>query len=177
MTQYTVLNITAKKALMTLMHLLEKAESHVKEKGIDESSLLTASLAPDMFNFTKQVQVATDDARRNLCLLAGKEHVKMEDNEKTIAELKERINKTREVIDTLRESDFADADERHISLYWMGGAYVLGKDFVTELAIPNLMFHTVTAYGILRAQGLNIGKADFATGLSMHQPTEVKKED
>lgn len=177
MNQYTVLNITAKKALTTLTHLLEKAEAHVKEKGIEESVLLTAALAPDMYNFTKQIQVATDDARRNLCLLAGKEHVKMDDTEKTIAELKERVNKTREVIESLNETDFALADERHISLYWMGGAYVLGKDFVTELAIPNLMFHVVTAYGILRAQGLNIGKADFATGLTMHQPAEIKKED
>ncbi len=170
MTQYEALYATAKNSLKTLTHLLEKAEAHAKETGIQESVLLTSALAPDMFNFTKQIQVATDDARRNLCLLAGKEHVKMEDNETTIAELKVRVSKTLEVINGIDTASFKDADERHVSLYWMGGAYVLGKDFVSELAIPNMMFHVVTAYGILRNKGVTLGKQDFINTLSMHKP-------
>jgi hypothetical protein len=170
MNQYETLHTVAKNSLTVLTHLLEKAETHSNEKGVDASTLLNAAIYEDMYNFTKQVQIATDDARRNLCLLAGKEHIKMEDNETTIAQLKERVAKTLEIVNSITTKDFEDADERHISLFWMGGSYVLGKDFVAEFAIPNLMFHTVTAYDILRAQGVNVGKMDFILSLSMHKP-------
>ncbi|MDB5260678.1 MAG: hypothetical protein JWN37_909 [Candidatus Nomurabacteria bacterium] len=170
MNQYELLLNISKNALVTLSNLLDKGSAYAEEKGIDESVLLTASLAPDMFNFTKQIQVSTDDARRNLFLLSGKEHIKMEDTETTFAELQERVKKTKEIIDSLTVADFEGADDRHISLYWMGGAYVLGKDIVSQLAIPNLLFHVVTAYDILRAQGVPLGKSDYIVNLKMQQP-------
>ncbi len=168
MEKYTLLLNITKNSLKTLLHLLDKAEAHTKEKGLQESALLTAQLAPDMFTFTRQIQIATDDARRNLRFLAGKEHVRMEDTETTIAELRIRIKKTQEVIDELTPSDFEGADDRHISLYWMGENYVLGKDFIAQLAIPNFMFHVGMAYAILRKEGVAIGKQDFVTTLNMH---------
>jgi len=169
MNQYTLLHTLALQSLDSLTNLIEKAEAHTKEKGLEESALLNASLISGMFNFTKQVQVATDDARRNICFLAGKEHIKMQDNEMTFAELKERVTKTREVILSTTGADFEGADVRHISLFWMGEAYILGKDFVVQFAIPNLMFHVVTAYDILRAQGVELGKMNFLPKLSMHK--------
>ena len=167
MEKYTTLLDVTKNGLSTLLHLLDKAEAHCKEKGIPEEALLTASLAPDMFNFTRQIQIASDDARRNLRLLAGKEHIKMEDTEKTITELKQRISKTQDVVNELTPTDFADADSRHISLYWMGENFVEGKDLVAQLAIPNFLFHVTIAYAILRKEGVTIGKQDFNTGLHM----------
>jgi hypothetical protein len=73
-----------------------------------------------MYNFTRQVQIATDDARRNLYLIAGKEHVKMEDTEITISELKTRVAKTLDVVTSITEADLEGADERKISLFWIG---------------------------------------------------------
>jgi uncharacterized protein len=172
MEKYELLLNVTKNSLKTLEHLLDKAESHVKERGIEESTLLTASLAPDMFNFTKQIQIASDDARRNLRLLAGKEHVRMEDTETTIAELRTRIQKTREVVNELTSSDFSEADTRKITLYWMGENYVEGNDFVQQLGIPNFMFHVAMAYAILRKEGVSIGKSDFITTLNMKPKTE-----
>ncbi len=157
-----------KNNLDTLGHLLDKAEEYIATSGTSEAELLAARLAPDMYPFVRQIQVASDDARRNLRLLAGKEHIRMEDTETTLAELKERITKTRAVVDELTPEDFAGADERHVSLYWLGENYVLGKDFVPEIAIPNFLFHVVAAYAILRAKGVPIGKADYITRISMH---------
>jgi uncharacterized protein len=150
--------------LKTLTHLLDKAESHVQEKGIPESALLTSQLAPDMFTFTRQIQIASDGARQNLFLLAGKEHVKIDDTETTIVALRERVKKTEAIINELTATDFANADERHITLeYWPEGTYMDGKDFLVQQAIPNFMFHMTTAYAILRNQGVVIGKKDFIT--------------
>ncbi len=168
MEKYTQLLEVNKNGLVTLLHLLDRAAAHVQEKGIEESALLTASLAPDMYNFTRQIQIATDDARRNLRLLAGMEHIKMDDTEATIAELRARVEKTQDVLNQLTAGDFADADDRHITLYWMGENYVIGKEFVTQLAIPNFMFHVVTAYAILRKEGVALGKQDFIRTLNMH---------
>ncbi len=167
MGKYALLLEVTKNGLQTLMHLLDKAETHVKDRGIPETQILSAQLAPDMFNFTKQVQIATDDARRNLRLLAGKEHIKMEDTEVTIAELRARIIKTQEIVNELTITDFEGADTRHISLYWMGENFVEGKDLVAQLAIPNFLFHITTAYAILRKEGVAIGKEDFLRVLNM----------
>ncbi len=168
MEKYSVLLALTKNNLKTLQHLLDKAEAYVKDKGIEESALLTVKLAPDMFDFTRQIQIATDDARRNLRLLAGKEHIRMEDTENTIAELRKRITASQTIVDELTLSDFESADERHITLYWMGEHYVLGRDFVEQHAIPNFMFHVGMAYAILRKEGVQIGKQDFITTLAMH---------
>jgi hypothetical protein len=121
-----------------------------------------------MYPFTKQIQIASDGARMYSRLLAGKEHIKMEDTEKTIDELRERIRKTQAVVDELTLNDFEGADERQISLFWMKDSYVLGKDFVVQLAIPNFHFHVVTAYDILRMKGVKLSKGDFLTSLSQH---------
>ena len=167
MEKYTTLLEVIKNSLNTLSHLLDKASEHVKEKGIGEEVVLHASIAPDMFNFSRQIQIATDDARRNLYLLAGKEHIKMEDNEKSIEELKARVTKNLELISALTEKDFEGADERKITLFWMKDKHVLGKDFVNEFAFSNFFFHIVTAYNILRKEGVTIGKMDFITKFSM----------
>jgi uncharacterized protein len=167
MEKYTAYLEIAKNYLVTLTHLLDKAEEHVKAKGIDEKELLDAQLAPDMFPFAKQIRMATDDARRNLLLLTGKEHIPFEDKETTIAELKDRVKRTQDIVNGIDPAGFEGADERKISLYWMGEQYVLGKDFVVENAIPNFLFHVVTAYSILRMKGLQIGKSDYMRKLSM----------
>ncbi len=167
MEKYTTLLELTKNNLGTLLHLLDAAEKFVQEKNMNETDILTASLAPDMFHFTRQIQIATDDARRNLRLLAGKEHIRMEDTETTISELRERIQKTQTIVDELTIDDFREADTRKITLYWMGENYVDGKSFVAQLAIPNFMFHVCTAYAILRTKGVPIGKQDFITALDI----------
>jgi hypothetical protein len=83
------------------MRIVEKGELHAKDSGLTDEMLLNARLMPNMFPFASQVRIATDDARRNLYLLAGKEHIKMEDNETTFTELKVRILKTQELVASL----------------------------------------------------------------------------
>lgn len=168
MEKYGVLLDVTKMNLQALLRILDKAEQHVKEKGIEESVLLSAQLYPDMLNFTKQIQISSDYGRKNLALLAGKEPVKMEDNETSIAELKERIQKTLDIVATFSAEDFAGADERAIKQFWFPeGMHVKGRDFLPQFALSNFLFHVVTAYDILRAQGVNIGKADFIGDINM----------
>ena len=47
-------------------------------------------------------------------------------------------------------------------LNWAGQGLVLG------FALPNFYFHFTTAYNILRQMGVDIGKRDFISSLTLH---------
>lgn len=148
--------------LKSLSGLLDKAEAHAAEKGIDVSQLLNASLAPDMFNFTRQIQIATDHAKGATARLSGVEIPKYEDTEKTVAELKARIQKTLDFVATAQPAQFAGAEAREIKMVFPWATYEFtGQKYLTYWALPNFFFHATTAYDILRARGVQIGKADF----------------
>ena len=80
--------------LNALAAVLDKAAAHVAAKKIDPTVLVAWRLAPDMFSFGRQVQVACDQAKNGSARLAGVEAPKFEDNETTLDQLKERITKT-----------------------------------------------------------------------------------
>ncbi|MEO5928062.1 MAG: DUF1993 domain-containing protein [Patescibacteria group bacterium] len=155
------------KSLKALDGLLVKAEAFVKEKGIEESVLLDDRLAPDMFPFKKQIQIACDNAKGVSARLAGQEVPSHEDTEMTIAELRARIAKTLEFIGTISEDMFADAATRKVTLPYFPGKFMTGFDYAREYALPNFLFHVVTAYAILRKQGAVIGKEDFIGGVPL----------
>ena len=89
----------------------------------------------------------------------------MEDNEKTLAELIARVDNTIVFVSTLTESQFEGSEERQVPIYFMPGKYMLGLDYVTKMALPNLYFHLTTAYSILRTNGMNLGKEDYIGAL------------
>jgi hypothetical protein len=151
-----------KQVLNSLAAIINKAEVHAAEKKIDPAALLQARLFPDMFPFTRQVQVAADFAKGAAARLAGVEVPKYEDNEQTFAELKARIAKTVAFIDGLPQDGFEASAQRDITTgsgekakQWKGQVYLM------HYALPHFFFHATTAYDILRHNGVDIGKKDF----------------
>ena len=149
------------KMLKNLEACLLKADVFAKAKKIDMEVLLTDRLAPDQFPLIRQVQIATDTAKLCACRLTGKEPVKHEDQEKTLPELQTRIHQVIQFLSDLTEGDFKQAEDRKISQPRWEGKYLTAKEFVLQHAIPNLYFHVTTAYAILRANGVDVGKKDF----------------
>ncbi len=148
--------------LKSLSRLLDKAEAHAAEKGVDVSTLLSAKLAPDMFDFTRQLQIATDHAKGAAARLAGVEIPKFEDNEKSVADLKARIQKTLDFIASVQPEQFAGAEDKEIKLVFPWATYdFTGRSYLMHYALPNFYFHATTAYDILRREGVAIGKMDF----------------
>lgn len=151
-----------RQVLKNLSALLDKAEAHAAEKGIDVATLLDGQLAPDMFSFTRQILIATDHAKGAVARLSGNEIPKFEDTEKTVAELQARIRKTQDFIDSIKPEQFAGGEDRDIKLVFPWATYdFTGQRYLTYWALPNFFFHATTAYGILRHQGVPVGKADF----------------
>lgn len=151
-----------RQVLGSLLGLLDKAEAHAAEKGIDVQELLEASLAPDMFNFIRQVQIATDHAKGCAARLAGVEIPKYADTERSVAELRERLLRTLDFLGAVTPEQFAGAEERPLQLVFPWATYdFTGQRYLTYWALPNFLFHATTAYNILRSRGVQVGKSDF----------------
>ena len=153
------------RGLTAMSKILDKAEAHCAEKKIDPQVLLTERIYPDMLPFTRQIQIASDHARRCPARLTGAEPVPMEDTETTFAQLQDRIARTIDVLKGFDRSAFDGAADKTITLK-IGGRdmEMSGSDYVGLMALPNFYFHLTTAHCILRMDGVVIGKTDFMGG-------------
>ena len=150
------------RSLKNLSHILQKGEEHVDTKKIEHSVILNARLFPDMYPLTRQVQIATDMSKGAAARLAGVEIPKYEDTEATFAELQARINKTLAFIETIQSEQLTDAETREITVTVRKvDLKFSGQDYLLKWVMPNVHFHVVTAYNILRHNGVELGKQDF----------------
>jgi uncharacterized protein len=155
-------------ALTGLKAVLKKGEDFARANGKSDEEMLALCLAPDMFPLWRQVTIASDNAKGAAARLSGKEGVKMDDNEKTFADLYQRIDKTLEYLATFKPEDFASAADKTIKLqYFPADMHFTGDGYLRFYAIPNFFFHVTTAYDILRANGVAVGKADFVATLPL----------
>ena len=149
--------------LDALAGLIDKAEAFAAAKKIDAAVLLNWRLAPDMFPLVKQVQIVTDQAKNGAARLADVTPPRFEDTETTFAELKARLANTVAFLKTLdtKAVDGAAAREITFPLGPVHKGHMNGADYLNHFVLPNLYFHTTTAYAILRGCGVEIGKQDF----------------
>jgi hypothetical protein len=162
MSLYEVSVPTFKRTLTSLAAILRKAEAHAEANNIDPAVLVEARLYPDMFPLKRQIQIASDTAKRGSAQLAGVEAPVYEDNEETFAALQERIAKTIAFLDLLDRQGFEGAESRTIELPLPNGSLKLdGISFLMGFAMANFSFHVVTAYDILRHNGVPLGKLDY----------------
>ncbi len=150
------------RVLTSLASILQKAAAHCEAKKIDPAVLVNARLYPDMFPLARQVQVASDSAKGGAARLIDVEPPAFADTETTMAELIERLRKTVAYLETLREEQFAGAEERIVTWKTRSSERSMqGLPFLLTHVTPNVYFHVTTAYNILRHNGVEIGKQDF----------------
>jgi hypothetical protein len=149
--------------LGSLESLLGKAEAHCKAKNIQPEVLLSARLYPDMFPLTRQIQTASDFAAKTCARLTGSEVPSVPDTEKTFEELQQRIAKTVDYVKAFKPAQFEGAEAKDITFPSGPGktTTLKGQQYLSNFALPNFYFHAVTAHGILRHNGVEIGKRDF----------------
>ena len=148
--------------LKGLSRVLDKAAPVVEARKIDQAVLLDTRLYPDMLPLARQVQIASDNAKGCVARLAGQEVPKYEDNEATLANLKARIAKTVDYVQSVkREAIDGSADRTVVLPMRQGTMEFKGADYLTTFALPNFFFHVTTAYDILRHNGVELAKRDF----------------
>ncbi|NJM10017.1 MAG: DUF1993 domain-containing protein [Bdellovibrionaceae bacterium] len=158
------------KMLTNLSRILDKGAGFADSKKIYMEVLLNARLAPDQFNLLKQIQIATDSAKLCAFRLTGKEAPIHDDKEKTLGELKTRIEQTLTYLKSLKPDDFKGAEDRKVSQPRWEGKWLTSTEFVIQHAIPNVYFHITTAYAILRHNGVEVGKKDYLGEMPFKQP-------
>lgn len=148
--------------LEALSGVIDKAAAHAAAKKCDPSVLLGWRLAPDMFAFTRQIQVVCDQAKNGPSRLAGIDPPKFEDTEKTIDELKARIAKTLAHVKTLDRAAIDASEDRDI-VFPLGPkkGKMKGADYLNHFVLPNFFFHLTASYAIARNFGTELGKQDF----------------
>ena len=153
--------------LGNLSCMLDKAESHAGARKFDAAVLTQFRLAPDMLPFSRQVLIACDVAKNGIARISGVEAPKFEDNENTFSELKLRIRKTIdwlgtvpfERLDGIEDKDITFPAGRETTKTMKADAYL------THWVLPNFFFHVTAAYAILRHNGVELGKADYLSGV------------
>ncbi|WP_158806964.1 DUF1993 family protein [Beijerinckia sp. L45] len=154
------------RGLQQLSLILDKASAHATAAGIDPDAFVTKRLAPDMRTLAGQVQSASDAAKICTARLAGVTAPPFADTETTLAALQKRIKDTLAYIDSVPADDIAAAASRPISVKFGAAAMdFTAETYLFKLAIPNFFFHVTTAYDILRAEGVALGKTDYLGGL------------
>lgn len=150
------------RGLERLAAVLDKGRAHADAAGTPHDALLGARLAPDMLTLVGQVQRASDTAKLTLVRVGGVENEPFPDEEAGFGDLAARIARTRAFIARVpraaidgREDAIVSASVGRIAVSMPAGEYV------RAFALPNFQFHVVTAYDILRAKGVDLGKRDF----------------
>lgn len=144
--------------LSGLPRLMDKALA----AGVEEAALMEARLAPDMFAFPPQVQIATDMAKLAVARLTGREPPSWPDTEATVEELKARVETALAYLEATPPEAFEGAEARTVEMKASGVPLkFVGAEFLHRFCAPNFYFHMATAYGLVRAQGVSLSKRDY----------------
>lgn len=160
----SVFEITAPQFIRTLTALrkvLVKAGEFAEKKKIQPEVLLATRLAPDQFPLSRQIQIATDNAKGCVGRLTNVDMPKFEDKEITLDQFLDRIDRTVAFLKTAKPEQFNGYEKCTVRFPWYPGNFMDGRTYLVQHAIPNFYFHVTTAYSILRSCGLEIGKGDY----------------
>lgn len=160
---YTAAVSPLSRALTRLRQVLAKGAAHAEAQSWDPAVLLAMRLAPDMFPLTRQVQIATDMAKNAVARLTDTQPPVFEDNETTFAELDARLQRAIDYLGSLSADAFVGAETRAITVPTRayGDLHFIGTDYLFGYVLPNVHFHSTTAYALLRHAGVPLGKADY----------------
>ena len=153
------------KLLSNLEHILRKAEVNAEERGIDPQIFLNARLAPDMWPLKKQVQVVASFVKMAPHRVVGTEPPSYEDKEETFEELYALLARAKADFDVVPSANLEGKEGREFTLK-IGPREMefTGISYVSGFSIPQIHFHTTTAYNILRHNGVPLGKFDYFGG-------------
>lgn len=149
--------------LGALSDILKKAEAHATARNIQPDALLTARLYPDMLPLSRQIQLACDFAMKTCARLTHGDVPAVPDTEKTFVELLARIAKAMDYVKSYTPAQFEGAEAKDVT-FPAGPNNTMtlkGQQYLSHFALPNFYFHAATAHGILRHNGVEIGKRDF----------------
>ena len=162
-------------SLKNTVAIINKAIAQAAAENIDHQTYLSARLHPTMADLPKQIQFMTGSAkhipiRLNPSLTALELPDKVDT---TFAEMLERLKTTIDYLESIKPEsiDGREDEDVFIDLPGPGGVSRQLKftptSYLSGFVQPNVWFHVATAYGILRKEGVGLGKQDFLNGAQL----------
>ena len=144
--------------LGTLDHLAAKAAA----AGTPDALLAEAKLADDMFPLETQFRIAINQVYMGLNRAWGTDIPLDEAPYASFAEVRKRMALAKGLVAGARQRDAIPADGEVDMTLPNGMRFVMqAHEYLRDWTMPNLYFHTTTAYALLRREGLELGKIDF----------------
>ncbi len=151
--------------LANLKHIVKIGQKHAAEHGVDEAALTQFRLFPDMLSFAAQIRIATDLACGMTMRLTDNERLSLNDDANSFDELIARLDQTLAHLKAQNEAEYDNTADKPVTIKPPSGELsFVGNDYLTNFLLPNLYFHIVTAYNMLRHNGVKLGKMDYMNG-------------
>ena len=151
-----------KHIMLTLQEILKKAETFSETKQLADDVLPSCRLIADMYPLAKQIQIVSDQTKGCVARLAGEKPPSFEDNEKTLSELIDRLQRTITFIESISADRIDGSEGKEIVLELPSMTLKFnGQKYLLDFVVPNVYFHFSTAYNILRKNGMELSKRDF----------------
>jgi uncharacterized protein len=149
--------------LGNLLKIMDKAQAHAEARKFSPDNYLALRLAPDMLPFAKQIQIVSDTAKGCVARLSGQEIPAWADDETTFEQLRARLQRTLDYVGSVPAAAFEGADSREVVMKFRNRDPVsfTGENYLRFFVLPNFYFHITTAYALLRAGGVELGKGDY----------------
>lgn len=152
--------------------LINKAAEHCSERGLPAQALIEARLAPDMLPFAYQVKSAAVHSAGALAgAFARSFSPDMTTPPDSFAGLSDKVEEARAALAALTP-DEVDSLSGQPVVFTIGEKLRLdfvAEEFLLSFSQPNFYFHAATAYDILRAEGVRIGKVDYLGAMRLAQ--------
>jgi len=151
------------RTLGNMLNWLDKAQAYAESRKFDTANFLGMRLAPDMLPFTRQIQITTDGVKGCMARLAGQEVPKWDDNEASFDDLRARIRKTIDYVQSFSAAQIDGSEGKEILLPTRQAEPMrfTGESYLKHFVLPNFFFHATTAYALLRHAGVDLGKRDY----------------
>ena len=167
---------TAETLLTTYHNMLGSLDGWLAKAGAHPGgdALLEARLADDMFPLARQIRFCCNLPGEAMNATSDVAFGPSDIDDTTLDGARERIAATRRMIEGWREIALA-ADDAPVILSLANGMTfdLTTEGYVRDWALPQFYFHLMTAYAILRAAGVPLGKVDYVGYMLayMRQPT------
>jgi uncharacterized protein len=170
----TLIIPTLSNQLRAVSGWLEKAEAFATERGESPDGLLALRLAPDMFPLTTQLRFLAFQAQEPVyrlrreavpeaVLQVRQEGRDGEERPGTWSEARARLAEAAGLLATVAPDEFDAAADKPIAHELPTGMIfdMTGEQYVRDWALPQVAFHQMVAYAILRQAGVPLGKVDY----------------
>ncbi len=151
------------RTLSNMLVWIDKAKANAELRKFDSANFLSMRLAPDMLPLNRQIQITTDGVKGCMARLAGVDIPKWDDTEASLDELRARITKTIDYVQSFSAASIDGSDAKEVLLPQRQGDPLrfTGEAYLKHYVLPNFFFHATTTYALLRHGGVDLGKRDY----------------